>query len=103
MRVDSQLRVTGGNIRDMTAIETARTAWRSERASRRVRPPRTSLLVRAARLAARALPRWKQVRTAALSVAGFGLLTAAAWTVALWAGLAVAGVSVLLIEYLARD
>jgi hypothetical protein len=78
-------------------------AYRAERAIRHPRAPRTPLLLRVARLAARALPRWKQLRTAALSVAGFGCLTAAAWTVALPLGLAAAGVSVLLIEYLTGD
>jgi hypothetical protein len=57
--------------------------------------------VRAARIAARVLPRWKQARTVVLSVAGFGCLSAAAWTVAMPLGLAAAGLSVLLIEYLA--
>lgn len=87
----------------MAMLQAARASFREERAARRPRTPRTPLLVRAARLAARTLPRWKQLRTATLSVAGFGCLTAAAWTVALPLGLAAAGVSVLLIEYLTGD
>lgn len=84
----------------MAMLSTLTSAYRAERADRRPRPARTPLLVRAARLAARTLPTWRRARTAALSLAGFGLLTAAAWTIALPLGLAAAGVSVLLIEYL---
>lgn len=62
---------------------------------------RTPALVVLARLAARTLPRWAQVRTTVLSLAGFGLLTAGAFTFALWAGLIAAGVSCLVLEALA--
>jgi hypothetical protein len=84
-------------------LSTLTSAYRAERAARPVRTPRTPLLVRVGRLAARVLPRAKQFRTATLSLTGFGLLTAAAWTITLWAGLAAAGISVLLLEYLAGD
>lgn len=79
------------------------TAYKTERASTRSRAPRTPLLVRAARLAARTLPRWKQARTTVLHLAGFGLLTAAAWTVALPLGLLAGGLSLLLLDYLAGE
>lgn len=53
-----------------------------------------------ARFAARRLPRWAQVRTLVMSVAGFGLITAAAWTVAVPLGLLVGGLSLLVVEML---
>jgi hypothetical protein len=81
-------------------LQAARASFREERAAHRPRTARTPLLVRVARLAARALPRARALRTAALSIVGFGCLTAAAWTVALPLGLAAAGVSVLFIEFL---
>ena len=84
----------------MATLQAFTSAYRTERAARRPRTPRTPLLVRAARAAARLLPRWRQVRTVTLSLAGFGLLSAAAWTVALPLGLAAAGISVLLLEHL---
>lgn len=87
----------------MTTIEAMTSAYRAERASRPARSARTPLLVHAARLLGRVLPTWKRVRTTALALAGFGCLTAAAWTVALPLGLAAAGVSVLLVEYLTGD
>jgi hypothetical protein len=90
-------------MRDMATLDAITSAYRTERAVRRPRTPRTPLLVRAARTAARLLPTWRKVRTTALSLAGFGCLTAAAWTLALPLGLAAAGVSVLLIEYLTGD
>lgn len=43
----------------------------------------------------------KTVRTGLLTTTGLGSLTASAWTgLGLWAGLAAAGVSCLLLEYL---
>mgnify|MGYP000683231453 CR=1 FL=1 len=74
----------------------------SERATRaaRPKPPRTPYTVRAARWLARRLPRWAAVRTAILSISGFGLLTTAAWTVHIAAGLAAAGISLLILEAL---
>jgi hypothetical protein len=84
----------------MASLEAFTSAYRTERAARRARTPRTPLLVRAGRLAARVLPSVKALRRAVLSLAGFGCLTAAAWLVALPLGLAAAGISVLFIEYL---
>ncbi len=77
-------------------------AFTAERATAAAKPrrPRVPLTVRAARAAARLLPRWAAIRTLVLSVAGLGLLTAAAWTLHLAAGLAVAGVSLLILEAL---
>ena len=48
-------------------------------------------------------PLWARARTTVLTMAGFGGLTAAAWTVALPLGLAVAGLSCFALEYLADD
>lgn len=87
----------------MASISTLTSAYRAERAIRRSRPPRTPLLARLGRFAGRVLPRAATVRTAVLSLIGFGCLTAAAWVVALPLGLAAAGVSVLLIEYLTGE
>lgn len=46
---------------------------------------------------------WRRVRTAILSVGGFGLLSAAAWTLHVAAGLAVAGLSLLVLEWLSES
>lgn len=80
-------------------------AFRIERRVRDVtsRPPRTPYTVRAARVLARLLPRWAALRTLLLSVAGFGLLTAAAWCIAVPLGLAVGGISLLVLEALSGD
>jgi len=80
----------------------ARQAFRAGRAAKAVtpRPPRTPLTVRAARWLARRLPAWHAVRTLLLSVAGFGMLTAAAWMLHVAAGLAAGGVSLLVLEAL---
>lgn len=86
----------------MTVLQAFTQAFQAERAVAKPRTPRTPLLVRLGRVAARLLPTWHKVRTTTLSLAGFGLLSAAAWTVALPLGLAVTGISVLVIEYLAR-
>lgn len=77
-------------------------AFRVERRARTaaVRPPRIPYTVRAARWLARRLPSWAALRTLLLSVAGFGMLTAAAWTLHLAAGLAVGGISLLILESL---
>ena len=75
-------------------------AFRTERAARTTRAPRIPLTVRTARWLARRLPAWAALRTALLSIAGFGLLTAAAWTLHLAAGLAVGGISLLILEAL---
>ena len=75
-------------------------AFRAQRAAAVPKRPRTPLLTHLGRFAARALPTWAGLRTFTLSAAGFGALTAAAWTLALPAGLATLGVSLLLLEYL---
>jgi hypothetical protein len=79
-----------------------RQAFRTERAAHAAAPrrPRTPLTIRAARLLARLLPGWAALRTFLLSVAGFGMLTAAAWQLHIAAGLAVGGVSLLILEAL---
>ena len=84
----------------MATPSTFLTAFRTQRASAIPRRRRTPLLVHLGRFAARILPTLAGLRTVVLSVAGFGALTAAAWTVALPLGLAAAGVSLLLLEYL---
>jgi len=76
-------------------------AFSDERVSAvRRRKPRTPLLIRAGRAAARLLPTLAVIRTLVLSVAAFGALTAAAWLVAVPLGLAAAGLSLLLLEWL---
>ena len=49
------------------------------------------------------LPQPKTVRATLLTIGGLGLLSAAAWTLATAAGLAAAGVSLLLLEWLTRE
>lgn len=77
-------------------------AFYNERATaaRAPRRPRIPLTVRAARFLARRLPAWAAIRTLLLSLAGFGMLTAAAWQLHTAAGLAVGGVSLLILESL---
>lgn len=54
-----------------------------------------------ARAAAPVVGRWlRRARTALLTVSGLGLITAAAWTVALPLGLLVGGISLLWLQYL---
>jgi len=48
------------------------------------------------------LPQVTTIREVALTVGGLGLLSAAAWVLALPAGLAASGVSLLLLEWLTR-
>lgn len=103
MRACYQLRVTAGNIIDVATFQAITSAYRAGRISRRARTARTPFLVRAARLAARVAPTWKQVRTTVLTVTAFGCLTAAAWMVALPLGLLAAGLSLLFIELLTSD
>lgn len=79
--------------------ETFAQAFTAARAARVTRP-RTPLLVRAGRVLGRVLPPWHAARRLILSVAGFGSLTAAAWTLHTAAGLAAAGVSLLILEAL---
>ncbi|MEU6781479.1 hypothetical protein ABZ912_19925 [Nonomuraea angiospora] len=77
-------------------------AFRVERATIKSTPKRTRtpLTVRVARVLARRLPSWAALRTLLLSLAGFGMLTAAAWTLHMAAGLAVGGISLLILESL---
>lgn len=77
-----------------------RDGFAQQRATRKARPPRTPLLARAGRLAARVLPTWQTVRTTTLSVAGFGAISYGAYEWIEPLGYAAAGVSLLLIEYL---
>ncbi|MGW6502954.1 hypothetical protein [Nonomuraea angiospora] len=79
---------------------TFRQAFRTERQAAASRPPRTPLTIRAARFLARRMPRWAALRTLLLSLAGFGMLTAAAWQLHTAAGLAVGGISLLVLEAL---
>ena len=51
----------------------------------------------------KALPRWQAARTTILSLSGFGLLSAAAATVDTGLGLAAAGISLLIVEFLSED
>jgi uncharacterized membrane protein len=53
-----------------------------------------------ARFAARRLPRWSQVRTTVLAVAGFGCLVVGAFQLATWAGWIALGASLLVTELL---
>lgn len=74
---------------------------RADRASAAARrPPRTPLAVRIGRALGKALPRLAALRTAVLSIAGFGLIDYAAWTWVPAVGYAAAGLSLLAIEYL---
>jgi hypothetical protein len=60
---------------------------------------RPSLLAAAGRTAARTLPTWQTIRALAMDVTGLGLLSTAAGTLHLAAGLAAAGVSCLLLSW----
>lgn len=84
----------------MALLGTFTTAFKDERAITHRRTPRIPLLVRAGRLAGRLLPSLLALRTLLLSVCGFALITAAFWTLNLAAGLAAAGISLLVLEYL---
>ena len=86
-----------------TAVTDARTAFRAGRAERVTRRPRTPLLVRAARLAAKHLPAWSQVRSVAMNVAGFAGIDYGIWTANHTLGLIAAGVSLLILDYLSGE
>jgi hypothetical protein len=64
---------------------------------------RTPVLTLVGRIAARAVVALPRLRTTALSLGGFGCLVAAAWMVAVPAGLAAAGLSLLVLEYLSGE
>jgi hypothetical protein len=84
----------------VTSLAAATAAFQAERGKTRRRPSRSPFTVRAAAVAGRLLPRWERFRRTCLVVAGFGSLTAAAWLVAVPAGLVAAGVSLLLLDFL---
>jgi hypothetical protein len=85
-----------------TPSATFRSAYRAQRRALATTPrrPRTPVLTHLGRLTARALPTWAGFRRATLSLTGFAALTSAAWTIHTAAGLAAAGVSLLLLEWL---
>jgi len=80
-------------------------AYADERARLREVPAvrRRAALATLGMLLARLVVALPRLRAAALSVGGFGCLTAAAWTVAMPLGLAAAGVSLLVLEWLTSD
>ena len=84
----------------MAMLGTLTTAFAAERRIAKPKRRRTPLLARAGRLAARVLPTWQSTRTFILHVAGFGCLSYAAWQVSMAFGLAAAGVSLLILEWL---
>lgn len=79
----------------MSVFTTAFAAQRSAR-PKTVRP---SVLAAAGRATARALPTWQTVRALTMDVTGLGLLSTAAGTLHLAAGLATAGISCLLLSW----
>lgn len=87
----------------MATIETFRTAFRTERATVRPRPPRTPLLVHAGRAAGRLVTLLPRLRTAAFSIGGLAGITAGAFQVHTGLGLAAGGLSLLVLEYLTSD
>lgn len=78
-------------------------AWRESRAESAARPPRTPLLVKAARVAARVLPTWRRARTATLQVTAFGFIDYAVFEWKPLAGFLAIGVSLLVLEALGGD
>jgi hypothetical protein len=77
-----------------------REAFEHERAQLRAIPSPEPVLARLGRLAARLAARWPSLRSAVLQIGGLGCLSAAAWKVNGAAGLAVTGLSLLVLEYL---
>lgn len=75
-------------------------AYKAARANRPPRQQRPPILATLGRLLGRLLPTWAAVRTLVLSLAGFGLLVTAAFTLHVAAGLAASGVCLLVLEYL---
>jgi hypothetical protein len=82
-------------------MTTLQEAWGAARAARPARRTRTPLLIRAVTWAGRTLPTWQRARTAVMQTAG---LAAIDWALYDWkglaAGLAGAGVSLLILEAL---
>jgi hypothetical protein len=86
-------------------VSTASEAYATGRAARAIehRPRRTSVVKKLAVLAGRRLPRWQEVRSTVLQVAGLGLLDAGAFELHTVAGLVTTGVSLLVLEWLSGD
>jgi hypothetical protein len=78
-------------------------AWQSGRAERVTRPARKPVLAQLVGYAARRLPAWRRVRTAALQVAGFGCIDYAVWGWNHLIGYAAIGVSLLVLEALGGE
>jgi hypothetical protein len=83
----------------MTTISEAYALGRSERRVHK----RTPVLTNLARFAGRHLPRWKNVRATVLQVAGLGCLDYAAFQWTPIAGWIVAGVALLVLEWLGGE
>lgn len=77
-------------------------AWRTGRRERTVRP-RKSLVIAAVVWAAKRLPTWKRIRTAALTAAGFGFIDYALWSWHMIAGCIAVGASLLILEALGGE
>jgi len=88
----------------MAFIGTLRTSYTAERTADRPKRTRRPLLVLAAqalgRAAGRINPSWAALRTLVLTLSAFGLIDTAAFHFGRWVGLAVTGVSLLVIEAL---
>lgn len=98
---------TGCTIRYMAFLGTLTSSYRAERTSRprRTRRPLLTLAAQAlGRAAARVAPRLVALRTALLSLAGFGLVDVGVWQWNHIIGLVAAGASLLVLEALSgRD
>jgi hypothetical protein len=87
----------------MAALGTLRDAYRSERAVTIPKTPRTPVLIMIGTAAARLAGRWSQVRTAMLSIPGFGLISYGGYQAYHPAGYAIAGLSLLVLEWMSGD
>lgn len=76
------------------------TAYRAARLTAKPRKPRVPLAVRLGRTVARIVPRWAAVRRAVLVTGGFAAISYALYLVALPLGVAAAGISLLLLDWL---
>lgn len=87
----------------MTTVESARDAFRAERAVRN-RGPRTPLLVRLARLAGRYTPTWRRLQTGLMAYGAATAVVLAAWdTWGRGAGLAAVAGALLALEALGGE
>jgi len=88
----------------MAFIGTLRTSYTAERTADRPKRTRRPLLVLAAqalgRAAARISPSWAALRTLVLTLTAFALIDTASFHFGRWIGLAITGVSLLIIEAL---